>query len=64
MVAGADWSFGTGRSSPDSLTDAALLQHIGERLRDYYGALAEEPLPERLRELVDRFEGAGRRRPY
>jgi hypothetical protein len=37
------------------MTDAALLEEIGLKLRGYYTALTEEPLPECLIEIVERF---------
>ena len=37
------------------MTDAALLEEIGRKLRGYYTALIEEPLPEYLLEIIERF---------
>ncbi len=31
---------------------ATLIQELGQRLRDQYGSLLNEPLPERHRDLV------------
>jgi len=50
------------RSSANALTDAALAQFIGERLRGYYKALQEEPLPEKLIAMVEGREARQRGR--
>jgi len=33
-----------------------LQAHIGKQLRDMFGAMAREPVPEKFRELLDRLE--------
>jgi hypothetical protein len=56
VIISGDWSTGFNAISSTSLTDAKLLAHIGARLREYYTHLADEPLPPRLVEIVDRFD--------
>jgi hypothetical protein len=53
---GGDWSIGVNRRSANALTDVALAQFIGERLRGYYKALQEEPLPKKLIAIVERAD--------
>jgi Anti-sigma factor NepR len=60
-IISGDWSTGFNATSSSSLSDAKLLGHIGSRLREYYKHLADEPLPESLVEIVDRFESRRRR---
>jgi hypothetical protein len=31
-------------------------ERLGQSLRDHYGAVPDEPIPERLRELVEQLE--------
>jgi hypothetical protein len=56
LTPGGDWSIGVNRSSANTLPDAALAQFIGERLRGYYKALQDEPLPEKLIAIVERAD--------
>jgi hypothetical protein len=37
------------------MTDTAMLEEIGRMLRGHYTTLTEEPLPEYLMEIVERF---------
>jgi hypothetical protein len=37
------------------VADTALVEEIGRMLRGHYTALTEEPLPEYLIEIVERF---------
>jgi hypothetical protein len=56
VTPGGDWSIGVNRSSANALTDAALAQFIGQRLRGYYEALQDEPLPEKLIAIIERAD--------
>jgi Anti-sigma factor NepR len=54
-ITGSDWSFGINARSANPMTDAALLEEISLKLRGYYTALTEQPLPEHLLEILERF---------
>ena len=41
--------------------DRHAADHIGQRLRDYYSALAAEPLPSKIASLLARLDNADRR---
>jgi hypothetical protein len=43
-------------SSPTSLSQAKLLDHLGGMLRDIYSDLIEEETPEHLAQIVNRLE--------
>lgn len=54
---GADTSGGSavrGISGPGLDRDST--DHIGERLREYYAALTNEPLPAKIAELLERLD--------
>jgi hypothetical protein len=55
VIPGSDWTFGINATSPNSLTDATLLEGIGLMLREYYSGLAEEPMPDHLLKNIERF---------
>ncbi|WP_294539092.1 NepR family anti-sigma factor [uncultured Rhodoblastus sp.] len=41
-----------------------LLQaHIGKQLKEMFGAMAREPVPERFKLLLDQLEAAEKRKP-
>jgi hypothetical protein len=51
-ITGSDRS---GAISAKPMADTALLKEIGRMLRGHYTTLTEEPLPEYLVEIVERF---------
>ena len=56
VIPGSDWTIGVNATSANSLTDATfLVEQIGGMLREYYTGLAEEPLPDHLLNIVERF---------
>ncbi len=40
--------------------DGGIQAHLGARLREYYGSILAEPVPDRLTALLDRLEHAER----
>jgi len=54
MIPGADWSMGI--NSPTSVSQAKLLAHLGDMLRDIYSDLIQEEAPEHLTQIVNRLE--------
>jgi hypothetical protein len=40
----------------------AVRNHLGRQLRNFYGHVEEEPLPDNLRELLDRLAEADEQR--
>ena len=54
FMTASDWSVGL--NSPTSLGQAQLLGILGRQLRDSYEAVVQEPLPDRLGELVEQLE--------
>ena len=51
-----DWSVGFNSVAPDSLSQAKLLSHLGGCLREVYGAVSAEAIPEQFVVLVERLE--------
>jgi len=54
-ITGSDRRFVINAIPANPMTDTALLEEIGRMLRGHYTALTEEPLPEYLLEIVERF---------
>ena len=47
----------SGRKAPPSL-DSAVQSHIGRRLRSMFDEVANQPVPDRFRDLLDQLENA------
>jgi hypothetical protein len=56
----SDWSVGLNSFSANSLTDATVLAKLGLSLRETYGDVTREPVPEHLRVIIERLEARER----
>ena len=54
FITGGDWSVGF--NSPTSLAQAELLTLLGQRLRESYEPVVQEPLPDQIGALVHELE--------
>jgi hypothetical protein len=52
-----DWSVGFNSVAPDRFSQAKLLSHLGGCLREVYGAVSAEPIPEQFVVFVESLEG-------
>ena len=47
---------GKGKKTVEPTLEPLLQAHIGKQLKEMYGAMAREPVPDKFKQLLDRLE--------
>ncbi len=56
VTSAGDWSVGFNSMASDSMSQARLLSELGRSLREVYGEVEAQPVPEQFAVFLERME--------